>query len=836
MSMFYLLNNAHKLFGKIPQRNSRTKTALYCVHYTSYYDVSTDIHRENDSVVSWTYKISKLVSKNQHEQAIKLFKTMLLTDQRPNFVTLVSVIRSLGAFNCQDLIRVAHGFVIKSGFDLEAPVLTVLLGFYSLFDIEIARKLFDQKLHYDVVLWSAMVSAYVKNEKYEEGIECFRRMVNYGVEANYVTVVSVLPVCGRLGRLCFAKEIHGFCIKKMLYSLTIVQNSIMDVYAKCGEFESSVSVFDEIWEKDLVSWRTMICICIENGCPRKALDVFLKMQSSTIGPDESVIRDIVLAALQAEELKFGLGFHTYIEKNGFLAFVSIGTVLLQMYGKFSEFVSAWMVFSELKFKDIIAWSATIAVYARGGKPYEAINAFGQMQSLNEKPNEITFVSLLQACSAVGAKELGESIHGFITKAGYSSNTYLKSTLIDLYCKLGSIERGKAVFDEIPTKDLISWSSMINGYGLNGCGFEALETFTNMLNCGIKPNGTIFISILSACSQGGLQHEGYKMFYSMQEQFGITPKLPHYACMVDLLSRHGNIEEALMFVKKMPVVPDKRIWGALLAGCRSKCDGSIEVAEFAVQQLSTLDPENTSYYVTLLLDLHAKQGRWKDMDRLTKLVDDEGILFPSLFYAYTPLLNILHAGFACSEMKRGILEVLLVHAEGVEHTNLVGTPAYYVIIQCGNRVHKSKVSSGKDEQAWWNEKFRFEFPIADWKHMTHLKFRIMDKEFFTDGGFVGETIIFLGGIIDEGANNGSVELKPASYNVVQEDDTYKGEIKIGLKFITNKEGHMQRRAFEAPVHEPRQSLLRSITNFLKSSWLEFWNYCSRLICKNKVKKN
>ncbi|EXC06811.1 hypothetical protein L484_017277 [Morus notabilis] len=116
------------------------------------------------------------------------------------------------------------------------------------------------------------------------------------------------------------------------------------------------------------------------------------------------------------------------------------------------------------------------------------------------------------------------------------------------------------------------------------------------------------------------------------------------------------------------------------------------------------------------------------------------------------------------MKGGTLEVLLVNAEGIRHTNLVG----------------------EDEKTWWNEKFIYEFPLSDWKRFTHIKFRIMDKELFSDGGFVGETIIYLGGIITEGCDRGFLEVKPAPYNVVLEDDTYKGQIKIGFKFIASKD--------------------------------------------------
>ncbi|GLT60652.1 hypothetical protein SLA2020_334090 [Shorea laevis] len=140
------------------------------------------------------------------------------------------------------------------------------------------------------------------------------------------------------------------------------------------------------------------------------------------------------------------------------------------------------------------------------------------------------------------------------------------------------------------------------------------------------------------------------------------------------------------------------------------------------------------------------------------------------------------------MKGGTLEVFLGDAEDIRHTNILGTPVYYVITQLGSHEHRSRVSKGKDAKVMWNEKFKFELPMSHWKRDSHIKFRIMDREFFSNGGFVGETIIHLGGIISEGNYRGFIEVKPAPYNVVLEDDTYKGQIKIGFKFIPHNEVH------------------------------------------------
>nr|XP_004308376.2 PREDICTED: elicitor-responsive protein 3 [Fragaria vesca subsp. vesca] len=182
---------------------------------------------------------------------------------------------------------------------------------------------------------------------------------------------------------------------------------------------------------------------------------------------------------------------------------------------------------------------------------------------------------------------------------------------------------------------------------------------------------------------------------------------------------------------------------------------------------------------------------------------------------------------------GSLEVLLVDAEDIRHTNVLGKPAYYVILECGTQVYRTKISSEEDDKVTWNEKFTFEF--SDWKHLTHLKFRIMDTEMFTDGGFVGETMIHIGGIITEGKDRGFIEVKPSPYNVVLEDDTYKGEIKIGFKFVANKAAAGNTREYLAQNNKPKGSISKTIANFWKVLWWRIL-FCQRTESNNNQKQS
>ncbi|CAA7410586.1 unnamed protein product [Spirodela intermedia] len=134
------------------------------------------------------------------------------------------------------------------------------------------------------------------------------------------------------------------------------------------------------------------------------------------------------------------------------------------------------------------------------------------------------------------------------------------------------------------------------------------------------------------------------------------------------------------------------------------------------------------------------------------------------------------------MKGGVLEVLLVNADGLGHSHLMGCPGLYVILKCGNQTHRGKVSSGKDKRVWWNEKFSFAFATRKWNSLTRLRMTIMKSHALQEDSPIGEATVHLVGVLEEGSRRGCVDLQPAPYNLVLPDGTYEGQIRIGLKFI------------------------------------------------------
>ncbi|KAI3494950.1 hypothetical protein L1887_37016 [Cichorium endivia] len=180
------------------------------------------------------------------------------------------------------------------------------------------------------------------------------------------------------------------------------------------------------------------------------------------------------------------------------------------------------------------------------------------------------------------------------------------------------------------------------------------------------------------------------------------------------------------------------------------------------------------------------------------------------------------------MKGGILEVFLESAKGIRHTNLIGKPKYYVIVECGIQQNKSKLSKGDHHKVFWNEKFNFELSQSECQKLTHLRLRIMDKELFAnDTGFVGEAKIYVEEILDEGNEKGVIELTPKPYNVVLDDETYKGNIRIGLKFISNAIIKEEGRGISAMEKSNDDTIWNKLMEICKMSWWRFSIYGRKL---------
>ncbi|KAL0347996.1 UNVERIFIED_CONTAM: Pentatricopeptide repeat-containing protein, chloroplastic [Sesamum angustifolium] len=286
--------------------------------------------------------------------------------------------------------------------------------------------------------------------------------------------------------------------------------------------------------------------------------------------------------------------------------------------------------------DVFATSFTIRYLCQHGQFREALSVYEQMHSSGLFPNTFAMSSALKACARILCKIGGLMIHGQVQKCGFCKVVFVQTALVDFYSKIGDMMIARKVFDEITGKNVVSWNSilaglqkrdlvaytaMILGYGINGRGKEAIELFEEMMDADIIPNLVTFMCILTAYNHVGLVEEGYRCFMSMQRH-GLLPSQDHYAIVVDLLGRAGRLEEAHELIKKMPMQPHAGVWGALLLAC--SLHNNVELAEFAWKNCCELEPDSSGYH-SLLANIYASVGRWDDAKRLRRAVEEKGLV-------------------------------------------------------------------------------------------------------------------------------------------------------------------------------------------------------------------
>ncbi|KAK7302967.1 hypothetical protein RJT34_13864 [Clitoria ternatea] len=575
----------------------------------------------NDKVFLWNLMMSEYAKIGDYRESIYLFKKMQKLGVKGNSYTFSCVLKCFAALGRVKECKRIHGYIYRLGFGSYNTVVNSLIAaYFKCGGVDSAHKLFDELSDRDVVSWNSMISGCVMNGFSHRGLEFFIQMLILRVGVDLATLVNALVACANIGSLSLGRALHGHGVKASLGRDVMLNNTLLDMYSKCGNLDSAIQVFEKMGQTTVVSWTSVIAAYIREGLYDDAIRLFYEMGSKGINADVYAMTSVLHACACSNSLDSGRDVHNYFIKNNMPLSLPVFNALMDMYAKCGSMEEAHLAFSQIPVKDVVSWNTMIGGYSKNSLPNEALKLFAEMQK-ESRPDSVTMACILPACGSLAALEIGKGIHGHILRNRYSSDLHVANAIVDMYVKCGSLGHAHVLFNMMPEKDLISWTVMITGYGMHGFGNEAVATFQKMRNAGIKPDEITFTSILYACSHSGLLNEGWKFFDSMTSEFSIEPKLEHYACMVDLLARTGNLSKAYRFIKTMPVKPDATIWGALLCGCRIHHD--VELAEKVAEHVFELEPENTGYYV-LLANIYAEEEKWEEVKKLRERIGKQGL--------------------------------------------------------------------------------------------------------------------------------------------------------------------------------------------------------------------
>ncbi|CAA0829107.1 Pentatricopeptide repeat-containing protein [Striga hermonthica] len=464
----------------------------------------------------------------------------------------------------------------------------------------------------------------------------------------------LLKAASKVASLSEGKMFHGLAARLGYVSDPFVETALVRMYADCGSITDARLVFDKMSYRDIVTWAIMMDGYCQSQLLNNALALLDEMQSSNMPPDSRIFTTILSACSRARNLEIGKFVHGLISENHIPInnphlqsallnmYASSGamdvaqklyddmnpktvvssTAMICGYSRAGNLDAARLLFDQMSGKDLVCWSAMISGYVDSDKPQEALKIFHEMPKNGINPDQVTMLSVISACARLGALDQAKRVHLYVNEKGFGKRLPVNNALIDMYAKCGSLEDARQVFIQMRSKNVISWTSMVSGFAIHGDAENALKYFKQMKLEKVEPNWVTFVGVLYACSHAGLVEEGQRAFDSMVGEYGITPRLEHYGCMVDLYGRANYLRKALEIVEGMPMAPNIVVWGSLMAACR--IHGEFELGEFAARRVLELDPDHDGAHV-LLSNIYAKEKNWEKVGVVRRGMKNEGIL-------------------------------------------------------------------------------------------------------------------------------------------------------------------------------------------------------------------
>ncbi|XP_020578980.1 putative pentatricopeptide repeat-containing protein At3g23330 [Phalaenopsis equestris] len=509
--------------------------------------------------------------------------------------------------------------------------------------------------------WTTLISCSAAAGLFPLVLSLFHRMRATGAPPNRKLLPNVLKSCAALRSSKLGESLHACAISFGLDSDLFNGNALMNLYCKVGHrhnersqsegmesndfgggsvsklgilerntagscaraspMENVRKLFDEMPERDVVSWNTVISGNVENGLYEEALGMVMEMISLGLKPDSFTLSTILPIFAELGNISKGKEIHGHAVRNGLSRDLFIGSSLIDMYAKCTLLEYSYRVMSFLPNPDAIAWNSIIAASVQNGQFDEALTLFREMLAAKLKPMAVTFSSLMPACAHLTTLHLGKQLHSYVIRDGFDGNVFVQSALVDMYAKCGNIRVARKIFDAMPSLDMVAWTAMIMGYALHGSAHEALYLFQKMEMEKQKPNYVAFVAVLTACSHAGLVDEAQKFFDRMTKDYSITPCLEHYAAVADVLSRAGKLEEAYNFISSMHIKPTASVWSILLGACR--VHKNAELAEKAAKKIFELDPSETGPHL-IMSNLYSAAGKWKEAAEIRMVMRKKGL--------------------------------------------------------------------------------------------------------------------------------------------------------------------------------------------------------------------
>ncbi|XP_020583594.1 pentatricopeptide repeat-containing protein At3g02330 [Phalaenopsis equestris] len=567
--------------------------------------------------VSWSAIIAGCAQNERFMVGLDLFLEMQREGIGVSQSSYASLFRTCAGLPSLEIGKQLHGHAMKNNFMADVVVGTATLDMYSKCDsLGDAMRIFWELPDRSLQTCNAMLVGFARNEEGIEALNLFKFMNISCILADEISLSAVLSACAEAKTCLQGMQVHCLAVKTSHVLNVCVMNAMLDMYGKCRDLMSACNVFQEMEQRDLVSWNAIITALEQNGIYGEIFSHLNQMLHCRLEPDVFTYGSILKACAAKQSLDYGVPIHGRIIKSGLGSDSFVGSALIDMYCKCGMLEEAQILHGRIESQTMVSWNTIISGFSLQKRSEEAQKFFSQMLEFGLQPDNFTYATILDTCANLAMMSLGKQIHSQLLKQEMHKDVFISSTLVDMYAKCGNMQDSLLIFEKTPERDFVSWNAIISGYANHGFGFEALSMFERMKMENIAPNHATFIAVLRACGHVGLVDEGLRHFESMNELYNLEPELEHYSCMVDLLGRSKGVHEALDVINGMAYEADAVIWRALLSAC--KVHRNLEIGELALKKILLLEPDDSSACI-LLSNIYAEVGRWDGVSEMRKLM-------------------------------------------------------------------------------------------------------------------------------------------------------------------------------------------------------------------------
>ncbi|KAL8240700.1 hypothetical protein R6Q59_014055 [Mikania micrantha] len=458
--------------------------------------------------------------------------------------------------------------------------------------------------------------------------------------------LRMLEKCSTLDQL---KQIHAQVITIGLARFTYITSKLL-AFSATFDIDYAHTILNQISMPTIFDFNSMISSYSKTSNQEMGILLYTQMRHKGIQPNGRTFPVLVKSCDCLHSL---VQVHGHIVKHGNGSDVYLTSSLICMYSDYKAVELAKKVFEESLFKNVVCCTSLITGYFSNGLIDNACKVFDEMHERNDVTysamvsgfvknehfneaiglfcemnshgsvnfNRPLLLSILNACGAVGAYDIGRSIHSQLVEDSVSIDLDFGTALIDFYAKCGDIEKAKDIFNTMHNKDVATWSAMILGLATNGENETAVHLFEEMEQKGPFPNDITFVAVLVACNHKNLLNNAWCLLGKMSKVYNVQPTIEHYGCMIDLLARSGQLKETEILIKLMPMVPDGAIWGSFLHGCLTH--NEIHLAETGGKHVLALEPNHSGRYV-VLANMYANNGRWESVIKLRKMMTERKV--------------------------------------------------------------------------------------------------------------------------------------------------------------------------------------------------------------------